>query len=95
VNALIEPIVEFPSIGDRLTALVAEILGQSAVSGHLPADVPLRDLGMSSVKMVNLMLRVEAAFDITIPEDQITPENFTSIGVIEALVTRLAPAPIR
>jgi acyl carrier protein len=32
------------------------------------------------------MLGVEAAFDLTIPQSDITPENFQSIHAIERLV---------
>jgi acyl carrier protein len=55
----------------------------------LRIDARLSDLGLSSIKMVSLMLAVEAAFDITIPQTEITPENFHSISTIEALVLRL------
>jgi acyl carrier protein len=36
--------------------------------------------------MVNLMLGVEAEFDFTIPQEQITPENFQSVQTLERLV---------
>jgi acyl carrier protein len=36
--------------------------------------------------MVNLMLSVEAEFDFTIPQDQITPENFQSVKTLEAMI---------
>ena len=44
---------------------------------------------MTSIKTVDLMLAVEAEFDITIPEAEITPENFFSIASLEALVAQL------
>ena len=34
--------------------------------------------------MVNLMLGVEAEFDFTIPQSEITPENFQSVEALEA-----------
>jgi acyl carrier protein len=43
--------------------------------------------------MVNLMLGVEAEFDFTIPQSEITPENFQSIETLERMVaTQLQPA---
>jgi acyl carrier protein len=36
--------------------------------------------------MVNLMLSVEAEFDFTIPQDQITPENFQSVKTLELMI---------
>ena len=36
--------------------------------------------------MVNLMLGVEAEFDFTIPQSEITPENFQSIKTLELMI---------
>ncbi|MBV9723757.1 MAG: acyl carrier protein, partial [Gammaproteobacteria bacterium] len=55
----------------------------------VPAEARLSELGMSSIKMVNLMLAVETEFDLTIPQADITPENFRSVASIEALLARL------
>jgi acyl carrier protein len=77
----------------RLIDLIRQILGPPAASRPLPIDARLSDLGMSSIKMVNLMLAVEAEFGITIPQAEITPENFQSIVSVESLVLRLTPSP--
>jgi len=44
---------------------------------------------MSSIKMVNLMLAVEGEFDLTIPQNEITPDTFRSVTSIEAMLGRL------
>ena len=36
--------------------------------------------------MVNLMLGVEAEFDFTIPQADITPENFQSVDSLQRMV---------
>jgi acyl carrier protein len=41
--------------------------------------------------MVNLMLAVEAEFDVKIPDRDMTPANFRSVARIEALVEKLKP----
>ena len=75
--------------GGQLVALVKQTLGANAVLPHpFPVDQQLSDLGISSLKMVNLMLAVELEFDIAIPQSDITPENFHSVAAIEALVVR-------
>jgi acyl carrier protein len=38
--------------------------------------------------MVSLMLGVEAEFDFTIPQSEITPENFQSIKTLEQMISR-------
>jgi len=45
--------------------------------------------------MVNLMLGVEAEFNIMIPATDITPANFRSISTIEALIARIDPRVTR
>ena len=78
------------SIRDRLLRLVVQILGKAADgASSLPTDARLSELGMSSIKMVNLMLAVESEFDLTIPQGDITPDNFRSLASVEALVARL------
>jgi acyl carrier protein len=75
---------------ERLIGLVRQILGAPAASRPLPIDARLYDLGMSSLKMVNLMLAIEAEFDIVIPQREITPEHFESITSVEMLLARLS-----
>jgi acyl carrier protein len=77
------------AIRDRLLRLVGQILGKPEAAASLPAEARLSELGMSSIKMVNLMLAVETEFDLTIPQGDITPENFRSVASVEALLARL------
>jgi acyl carrier protein len=73
----------------RLIALIKQVLGPgSAIPDPFPTDRQLSDLGVSSLKMVNLMLAVELEFDIAIPQADITPENFQSCDSIVALVEK-------
>jgi acyl carrier protein len=76
-----------PAIRARLLRLVGQILGKPDASP--PPEARLSELGMSSIKMVNLMLAVETEFDLTIPQSDITPENFRSVATVEALLARL------
>jgi acyl carrier protein len=74
-------------LSERLVAVVKVVLGAGSVIPHpFPVDAQLSDLGISSLKMVNLMLAVELEFDIAIAQSDITPENFHSLASIEALV---------
>jgi acyl carrier protein len=60
---------------DRILALVQAILDRNSI-------------GLASVDMVNLMLGVEAEFDLTIPQCEITPDNFRSVQMIERMIAR-------
>jgi acyl carrier protein len=77
------------ALRDRLLRQVAQILGKPDAAATLPVEGRLSELGMSSIKMVNLMLAVEAEFDLTIPQTDITPDNFRSVASVEALLERL------
>jgi acyl carrier protein len=74
---------------DRLIRLVQQLLADESGMRSVSTEEPLTKTGLSSIDMVNLMLEVEAEFDITIPQSAITPENFRSISTIEALVVKL------
>jgi acyl carrier protein len=77
----------------RLLALVKSILDQNAITAHLEPATLLVDVGLTSMDMVNLMLAVEAEFDFTIPQSEITPENFQSVETLNRLVVgQLVPA---
>jgi acyl carrier protein len=74
----------------RLVTLVKQVSGSGAAfPTPFPVSTQLSDLGVSSLKMVNLMLAVEIEFDIAIPQSDITPENFQSVSSILALVQRM------
>jgi acyl carrier protein len=80
-------------VESRLLALVKSILDQNAITAQLAPATLLVDVGLTSMDMVNLMLAVEAEFDFTIPQEEITPDNFQSVETLKALVVRqLAPA---
>ncbi len=81
-----------PPLRDRLLSLVERVLERPGAGPTLPRDAALSELGVSSLKMVSLMLSVEAEFDLSIPQNEITPENFRSINSIETLVARLLAA---
>jgi len=76
-------------LGTRLIDIVTRLLGPGhAIPDPFPVELQLSDLGISSLKMVNLMLAVEMEFDIAIPETAITPENFHSLATVLRLVER-------
>jgi acyl carrier protein len=78
---------------ERIITLVERILERKPESGPLDTRARLNELGMSSMKMINLMLAIEVEFDVTIPQADITPDNFDTIASVDSLVTRLLAAP--
>ncbi len=74
---------------ERVIALIERILERPAGAAALPVNARLNELGMSSMKMISLMIAIEVEFDLAIPQADITPENFDSIASVDAMVTRL------
>src|ERR1700675_1892420 len=80
-------------VSERLISLVRAVLGAgSVVPTPFPLDAQLSDLGISSLKMVNLMLAVEVEFNLAIAQSDITPENFHSLSSIKDLIARTLAA---
>ena len=52
------------------------------------SDAPLEGIGIDSVGMIELVYKLESRFSIEIRDDEVAPENFTSIGSLTALVAR-------
>jgi acyl carrier protein len=74
---------------ERIVGLVERILERAPGAAPLEPGGRLSEFGMSSMKMINLMLAIEVEFDFSIPQTEITPDNFESIASVEALVVRL------
>ena len=72
----------------RILALVETILKQNSIAVQVDPESRLVDVGLTSMDMVNLMLGVEAEFGFTIPQAEITPENFQSIRTLELMIVR-------
>ena len=74
------------SVQNRILALVKAILEQNSIVSEVHPDTRLVDIGLTSMDMVSLMLRVEAEFDFTIPQSEITPENFQSTKTLGRMI---------
>ena len=73
-------------VRNRIFKLVKGILEQNSLAADVAPSTKLVDAGLTSMDMVNLMLGVEAEFDFTIPQTEITPENFQSVETLERMV---------
>jgi acyl carrier protein len=88
-----------PSIAASDTLVTARVLGivndiLARRSGNRPVrsilpDDDLREAGLTSLDMVNLMLAVEAEFDVKIPDADMTLRNFRSVCTIDTLIGSL------
>jgi acyl carrier protein len=60
-------------------------------AGELPHTADLYDLGLDSMGSVQLLLALEEALDITIPDDLLTADTFRTVGNIWTLVQAAHP----
>jgi acyl carrier protein len=74
---------------DKIFKIVESFLAQRSTGRTLLLNDNLRDAGITSLDMVNIVLQVESACDVTIPDREITPANFRSVAAIDRLVTAL------
>jgi acyl carrier protein len=70
----------------RVLSVIKSILESNDVTADVQPDSHLVDIGLSSMDMVALMLRVEAEFEIMLPQCEITPENFKSVRTLETVI---------
>jgi len=78
----------FENLQDRVLTLVTAILNQNSIATEVLRNSRLVEMGLNSMDMVNLMLSVEAEFDLMLPPSEITPDNFRSVEMIERMVAK-------
>ena len=76
-------------VTERVLGLVRDTLERRSVSRAIHVEEDLREVGLNSLDMVNLMLAVEAEFDLKIPDADMTLRHFRTISAIDALVSSL------
>ncbi len=76
----------------RITAIVSRMLVKRGGTPNPTPLLNLREAGLTSLDMVNLMLAIEAEFGIEIPQSAMTPDNFDTIGAMAMLLAALARA---
>jgi acyl carrier protein len=74
---------------DRVIAIVQRLLSERSIKRSITPEDDLRNAGLTSMDMVNLVLAVESEFDLMIPEVSITPTNFRTVAAIGRLVAGL------
>jgi acyl carrier protein len=81
-----EMAVSVAEVRGRVLSVVKSILESNDVTADVHPDSHLVDIGLRSMDMVALMLKVEAEFEIMLPQCAITPENFKSVRTLETVI---------
>lgn len=74
------------NVQERVLSVIRNVLAQNAIIADVHPESRLVDIGLDSMDMVALMLKVEAEFDLILPQPEITPENFQSVKTLEVMI---------
>ena len=79
-------------IKKELLGLMEELFAESGFDTDLLEYVDFADdLGMDSTTFITLIVEIEAAFDITVPDDLLLMDNFKNMDdVIQVVAAQLA-----
>jgi acyl carrier protein len=80
---------------DRIRPILKEHARLAVDIATLDDDADLYDAGMTSHASVNVMLAIEAAFDIEFPDRMLRRSVFGSIAAISAAVAELTTTATR
>jgi acyl carrier protein len=74
------------SVGERLTRFIMAEFAEGKVE-RLGDDENLIDQGLiDSVSILELIAFIEREFSVTLPVDEVVPENFRSIRALSTLI---------
>jgi acyl carrier protein len=73
----------------RVARVVQRLLAEQSIERSVRPSDDLREAGLNSLNLVNLVLSVEAEFELVVPERSITPANFRTVSSISGLVSSL------
>ncbi|GAB3127628.1 hypothetical protein GCM10027160_52510 [Streptomyces calidiresistens] len=71
----------------RFESLLRAVLHDLPDDQQLTADLDTRAAGLTSLAAVDLLLNIEAAYGISIPEDLLKFESFRTPGALWSLVS--------
>ncbi len=77
------------STREQITEVVRRMLADRGITRSFGPQDDLREVGLTSLDMVNLVLAIESVLAVAIPEGEITPANFRAVATIETLVAGL------
>lgn len=71
---------------DIITFLVNNIVAPNTV---ITATTVVRDIGIDSFSIVEIILFIERKYGVVIPDDKLVPENFRTIQALAVVVNSL------
>ena len=78
-------------VAQELDEVLGRVLGAAWSPTLVEADQTLVSMGVDSVRMVELVLELEAVYGVEIPDTCLVAENFSTVASVESMMRRLLP----
>lgn len=73
---------------DNRMKYLAEILAEMGIMEVFDETTELEELAINSLQMMEMIVRIEEKFDISIDDDDLIGENFETIGSVLKMVEK-------
>lgn len=74
---------------ERVVAVLRRYLGLLKAGDPVPLDEPLRELGLTSMSAISLLLDLETAFGVAIPDALLDEEMFRTARSLSKVVAQV------
>lgn len=76
-------------IDEKLRDVLRNHLPTDSATAAFQPDDTLVDLGIDSLRLVELIIDLEDSFQIVIPDEEMLAKNFNTVGAVSDLVSRI------
>ncbi len=78
-----------PNVEEKIREVLTESGRLAVPADSLNSDADLFAVGLDSLAIVNVLMRLEEAFDIELPDSLLSRRSFSNIATIEEIVAGL------
>lgn len=78
-------------VAPELNEVLGRVLGAAWSPTLVEAGQTLTSMGVDSVRMVELVLELEAVYGVEIPDTCLVAENFSTVASVESMMRGLSP----
>jgi acyl carrier protein len=72
----------------------ADLIGEAEARQPLSATAPLREIGIDSIHLINLIVQIEQRYEVFFEDDEMTSQRFQTIADIAALLLQKIGFPM-
>jgi acyl carrier protein len=77
---------------DSSFAIILRPFLKYAGSQEITADSPLRDLGLDSMRAIELLFAIEDEYAVSMPDELLVDKTFETAGALWSTITSLRPS---